>query len=522
MTKQPREFTMSEYFGAIRRHRSLILIVTLLCTAVGLGLSLAQKKTYSATATLAVGDPNAPNNVVGGGSVLLETPLQLASAYSPQVTRQEVVNRVKQVTGTTLSTNALQNAVGVAIDPNSYALQITANARNPQQAARIANAFANADASITTGAARAQYRAQAKAVSKSLKKASQSEQLLTVQTLSRLQQLSAVVTPLSVSQPATVPTGPSSPKTARNTLAGLGLGLLLGIALAFGRDAFDRRVRKVSDITEELDHPIVGNIPSTALGTPRPPGKKQRKTAQLLSERNNESFRILRQNVSFLSAQQADRIVLVTSGMPQEGKSSVAAGLALAMAQAGKRTLLVDCDLRRPVIAERLGLKQTPGLTDFLTGHAQPHEILQVVPMTQLSPNGNGSGPQIDSGEATNLVCISSGSHVPLPAEMLDSEGFRAFIKDVGEAYEAVVLDTAPLLTIADTLGILPAASAVLLCVRLGRTTRDQTHAAQAALDRLPSRPVALVVTDVKDQETGYYAYYRAPQSGAQTPTGVR
>jgi capsular exopolysaccharide synthesis family protein len=514
MTKQPREFSLSDYLGAIRRHRLLIVIVTLLGIGVGLGLSLATTKSYSATATVAVGDPNQTTNILGSGAFIAQTPLQLASGYSPLVTRPEVVDRVKQVTGTTLGTNALQNAVAVAIDPNSYALVITASGRNPQVAAQIANAFANADASITTAAARAAYRAQAKTLAAKVKGQSQSQQVLTLTTLSRLQQLSTVVTPLSVSQLATVPTSPSTPKTARNTLAGLALGLLLGIALAFARDAFDRRVRKVSDITEELDHPIVGNIPSTALGTPRPPAKKQRKAAGLLSDRNDESFRILRQNVSFLSAQQADRIVLVTSGMPQEGKSSVAAGLALAMARAGKRTLLVDCDLRRPVIAERLGLNQSPGLTDFLTGHAQPHEILQVVPSTTFSPGSNGNTPQIDGTGAANLVCIASGSHVPLPAELLDSESFRAFLKDVGDAYDAVVLDTAPLLTIADTLGILPEASAVLLCVRLGRTTRDQTRASQAALDRLPSRPVALVVTDVKDQEAGYYAYYRAPTKG--------
>jgi capsular exopolysaccharide synthesis family protein len=211
--------------------------------------------------------------------------------------------------------------------------------------------------------------------------------------------------------------------------------------------------------------------------------------------------------------------VLVTSSGPQEGKSTVAAGLAVATAEAGKRTLLVECDLRQPVLADRLGIKAAPGLTDYLTGNAQPHEILQPVGVAQPL---NGTGPlQASESLASNLVCISSGSRVARPAEQLGSKRFHDFITEVSAVYDTVILDTAPLLSVADTLAIVPAASLLLVCVRLERTKRDQAGAARAALDRLPARPVGIVITDARHQGDGYYDFYGTPSPPLTQTAGV-
>jgi capsular exopolysaccharide synthesis family protein len=320
-----------------------------------------------------------------------------------------------------------------------------------------------------------------------------------------------VANPLNVSTTATVPGSPSSPKTARNIIAALIFGLLLGIALATGRDALDRRLRHSRDVTQVLDHPVVGHIRSEALGHAGRAAEAGGNGLGPLADPDEESFRILRQNVRYLAAASDTSTLLVTSAMAEEGKSTVAACLAVATAEAGKRTLLVECDLRRPVLATRFGIAEAPGMTDYLTGNAEPHEILQVVPGLIDRSNGNGS---VASPAQSNLLCITSGATVPKPAELLASDRFRTFLAEVSQVYDSVILDTAPLLPVADTLSIIPDVATVLVCVRLERTTRDQARAAQSALDRLPDRPVGLVLTDVRDNEDGYYyGYYGSPKS---------
>ncbi len=516
MKSQTRDFTLRGYLEIMRRQRVLILLVTLTCGAVALGASLLQKPTYDATSSLAVSDPSQGLALLGGAYVSGQTPLQLASVAAPQVTRNEVVARVKRALNSPLGLGQLRSAVNVAIDPNSYLVNITASNRSATKAATLANAFATADSSLTTAEARAQYRAQAAAVKSQLRhvSAASPQALTTAETFARLKSLGSVATPMTVSTTANVPSSPSSPKPVRNTVAALLFGLLLGIALATARDTLDRRLRHSSDVSQVLDHPVVGHIRSEALGHAGPPVEAGPGVGGPLADPDEEAFRILRQNVQYLSAASETETLLVTSAMAEEGKSTVAACLAVTMAESGRRTLLVDCDLRRPVLARRFGISESPGLTDYLSGNAGPDEILQSVPMPTATSNGNGlANPQ---QMATNLVCITSGTTVPRPAELLASERFQAFLAEVSKAYDLVVLDTAPLLPVADTLGIIPSISTLLVCVRLARTTRDQARAAQSALDRLPERPVGLVLTDVREDEDGYYGYYAAP-----TPASV-
>ena len=509
MTKQSREFTLSGYLDVIKRQRLLIAVVAIVCAGVALALSLVQKKTYEATASLVVNDPNHDLALLGGSFVSMQTPLQLASATAPQVTRPAVVARVKQRLHSRLSADALRAKVQTSIDPNSYVINVAATDRSAAGAAALANAFATADQELTTLQTRGQFRLQAAAVQRQLKhipKSQLGQQVQTVETLARLKNLSTVSTPLQLNASGSVPSGPSSPKPVRNSIAALIFGLLLGLAIATLRDVLDRRLRHSRDVTQVLDHPVVGLIRSEALGHAGPNGAPARNGRGPLSAPDEESFRILQQNVRYLAAAGKSRTLLVTSAMAEEGKSTVAACLAVANAEAGRRTLLVECDLRRPVLAKRFAINATPGLTDYLTGNAEPSEILQPVAgySGRTNVNGNGNGNARDAN-ATNLVCIASGTNVPQPAKLLSSDRFRTFLEEVSKVYDSVILDTAPLLPVADTLSIIPDVATLLVCVRLEHTTRDHARAAHSALSRLPDRPVGLVLTDVRENEDGYY-----------------
>ncbi len=485
MTKQSREFTLSGYLDVIKRQRLLILAVAIVCAGVALALSFVQKKTYEATASLVVNDPNHDLALLGGSFVSTQTALQLASATAPQVTRPAVVARVRQRLHSRLSADALRGKVQTSIDPNSYVINVTATDRSAAGAAALANAFATADQALTTLQTRAQFRLQAAAVQRQLNhipKSQLGQQVQTVETLARLKNLSTVSTPLQLNASASVPSSPSSPKPVRNGIAALIFGLLLGLAIAVLRDALDRRLRHSSDVTQVLDHPVVGLIRSNALGHAGPNGAPARNGRGPLSAPDEESFRILQQNVRYLATAADTRTLLVTSAMAEEGKSTVAACLAVANAEAGRRTLLVECDLRRPVLAKRFAINPTPGLTDYLTGNAEPTEVLQPVAGHSARTNGNGA---TGGADVTNLVCITSGTNVPQPAKLLSSDRFRSFLEEVSKVYDSVILDTAPVLPVADTLSIIPDVATLLVCVRLERTTRDQ--AAGGAFGTVPA-----------------------------------
>jgi Mrp family chromosome partitioning ATPase len=175
---------------------------------------------------------------------------------------------------------------------------------------------------------------------------------------------------------------------------------------------------------------------------------------------------------------------------------------------AGQRTLLVECDLRRPCFARRFGLNAEPGLTDYLLGNAGPQEILQTVELaepTQL--NGTKGSPGV-SGSAGTLVCIVGGTRVANPAELLISRRFTDFLEKVSKAYELVVLDASPLLAVVDPMEILPHVDAAIVCVRVQRTTREQARAARVALSTLPERPMGAVLTGMRRGDPDAYDYY--------------
>lgn len=516
MTEQ-NETTLADYLRVLRQRRLFVVIVGLTCGVAAFVASSLQTPKYSATASLTVRDVTQDVSAIGPSFGSSQTQLQIASIHLPLVTRDEVVQRVKQTLHSPLSGDALRGRVSAEIDPNSFVVKLTAEARHAAEAAALANAFARADATLSTREARATYAASARKVARrlvalgkpsktSLIDRNATQRAALQDQLARLQSLSTVSVPVEVSDDARVPGSPSSPKPVRNALAALIFGLLLGVALAYARAALDHRLRTAAEVEAALEATVVGHIRAQALGHSGTAadllGKKPRGA---LTEADEESFRILRHNVRYLAAGDGLKTLVVTSAMAQEGKSTVSACLAMANAAAGNRTLLVECDLRRPVLAARFGLADKPGLSDYLTGHATPAEIMQTVTTVPSS--------ELAAGEtASPLVCITSGSAPPRPADLLGSERFRAFLEEVSEVYDAVIIDSAPLLSVADTLEIVPHVSGVLVCVRAHQTTRDQAKAARAALARLPERPIGIALTDVKDTGEGYYGYYGAPR----------
>jgi Mrp family chromosome partitioning ATPase/LPS O-antigen subunit length determinant protein (WzzB/FepE family) len=512
VNETPRYRTLRDYLRVLRAQRLLIVGVTIAFAAAAFVVSSLQTKEYTAEASLSFRDIGSDLNLVGEASIPELAPDQRAAVNADQVTRPSVANRVRESLGTDMTTDEVQDAVTTQVGARTNFVIIQATAEDPEFAARLANAYAEevqgldvAEVQTRIDNVIAGLRSNLKDAKGETDQAALLAQQVNQTQIAQLETVRELARPVEVARPAETPTEPSSPRTARNTVLGAIVGLAFALLGAFLRDSLDRRLRKTDEVQAELKLPVIGRIPSDALGEV---GFANGSAED--AEGHLEAFRVLRANLEFLQADNPLRTVLVTSGAPEEGKSTVAMALAGAAAVAGKRTLLVECDLRRPCFADRLGLNPDPGLTDYLVGQADPADVLQVVKL--ISPatlNGDKeSKGTTGAEEQANLVCITAGSAAPLPAELLGSERFSNFLSKVSTAYDLVVLDTSPILSVVDALEVVPQVDGLVVCVRLARTTREEARAAREALSHLPGRPTGVVVTGVRPDDESYYGYH--------------
>jgi capsular exopolysaccharide synthesis family protein len=502
--------TLRDYLSVLRRHWIMIAVVALVGAAAGFATVARQKSVYQASAEVSFQDPTQALNVVGlSGSNGNQTPAQLAAVNAETTTGNAVMSQVKRQLKAPESVNALTHALTTQVSTQSGLLQITATGSSPGFATRLANAAAGVLVAQDNQRTRTQFAQVARDMRSRIsnlpafqRTASPASPLTFYENeLARVDTLGQFATSAQLAKLAQPPSGPSSPQRSRSVALGLALGLLLGIVVAFFRDSLDRRLRSPQDIDSSFRLPLLGYVGKQNMGRMAYTASGSGGRRQL----DLEQFKILRRNLEILDHERPPRSILVTSTVPGEGKTTVASSLALAMAAAGKRTLLVDCDLRRPALASRLGVQPAPGISEYLAGHASPEEILRTFEFSEPARVDQAAGSTNGHGTATlhKLVCIPAGTSSPRAADLLGSNRFKEFIEQVHDAYDAVVLDSSPLLPVADTLEMLPHVDAIVICARESRTTRGQASAARATLSRFPARPTGVVVTDVRPHGAG-------------------
>lgn len=512
-TARPREgevvryTSLMDYLRVVRRRRLLIVIITIAFGLVAFAYSKTRPTTYEAEAQMSFGDPFEALSVVSGRTATpTETPAVRAANAADLVTSPVVERRVAKDLKNPPAKCSID--ASVLVDTNNVAVDGTC--RTAKDAALYANAYAKAARAVGNAQARAEIARFANALKRRIDEAKQNpipgvtqSQLVSLEAdYARVQTLKEAAAPVEIVQPATPPNQTASPRPIRDTGIGVVVGFVIALLVAFGRDALDRRLRSSHEVHEELGLPVLGRVSRTALGH----AGLARNGLPPMSDQDFEAFRVLRMNLGYLGDGAPVRSVLVTSGLPEEGKSTVSAALASAAVLAGQRTLLVECDLRRPCFARRFGIKGQPGLTDYLLGNSDPQDILQTVELAEpVRVNGATGGSGRPAG---TLVCIAGGTRVSNPAELLVSERFRDFLDKVSKAYDLVVLDGSPLLAVADPLEILPHVDAAIVCVRAQQTTRDQVRAARAALSTLPNRPMGAVLTGMRRGDPDAYDYY--------------
>ena len=281
---------------------------------------------------------------------------------------------------------------------------------------------------------------------------------------------------------------PSSPNRRNNIALGLMAGLMLGVGLAFLFEYLDGRIKSPEEIQAHLGLPCLGIVPAL---------KSQPKQSDpLLSGRVPhvfaEAVKTIRTNLLFSSAAESSKLLVVTSTGPGEGKTVVAANLAVALAQAGQRVLIVDCDMRRPRVHVLFSLNQEPGLSNVMVGNAKASNAVRKT-TTQ------------------NLWALPGGKNPPNPAELLGSKRFRDFVKTLGQHFDWIILDTPPVMAVTDAVVVSHRADGVVFVVGAEMTQRN---AARHALDQLDSAKahffgVVLNRVDLNRNPYYYSTYFR-------------
>jgi succinoglycan biosynthesis transport protein ExoP len=515
VNEAPRYATLRDYLQVLRRRRLWVLAFVLVFAGAAFAFSKAREAEYAAEAALSVRDVSEDVDLLTASGIPPQaTPETLATVTADRATSPRVLRRVKRRLRTRLTTDQLKDRVTTNVEARTQFVVVQTRARNPRFAARLANAFADQIRLVTVREERARFARAGRSLRSQFDKAKRRgkpgrfTRELYAERISRVDALQQFSRPVELSRIAQVPKHPVSPRPARDTILGGILGLALGIVAAFVSDLLDRRLKGSHEVQKELGLPLLGYVSNKAMGNTLLTTNGDRAE----TETELEAFRIMRANLDFLDVDKPLRSLLVTSGLPEEGKTTVALALAGVYASSGRRTVVVEADLRKPVFARRLPIERAPGLTDHLAGKASLEQITQGVAVlsgapTTVATQPAGSEPQ-RQGSRQTLSCISAGTEMPYSQELLGSDRFKGFLERLRSSYDVVIFDAAPLLPVVDTLELVPQVDAVLLCVRASRTTREQAKAAKEALDHFPPRPTGVVTTGLRRSDAEYYGYY--------------
>ncbi len=303
------------------------------------------------------------------------------------------------------------------------------------------------------------------------------------------------------------------PQPRRAGMLGLALGLVLAVTLAFLREALDSRVRTSGEVIERLQLPLLARVPRQSRKDVR------RRPVVMLAAPNGrhaEPFRMLRTKLEFSKLDGAGTRIMITSAEANEGKSTTAANLAVALAKAGRRVVLVDLDLRSPDLHKLFELGERPGVTDVVLGIVNLDEALAPVPVssfgTEISSNG-----QDGSVAGGRLAVLSAGMHSANPADIISLGALAGMLEELSRRADVVLLDAAPLLVASETLALTARVNALILVAR-ARVARVQTlDEVRDILDASPAVKLGFVLTGA-DQRDVYHPHYQ--ESAGMLPPG--
>lgn len=457
---------LHDYLTVLRRRWVSALVVALVVIAASAALSLLLPPQYTATTRLFFGlRAGQSASDLAQGSAFTEK--QLAS-YEQVVTSPLVLDKVVSSLGLATTSEELARQVSADAAPGTVVLRISVTEDSAAQAADVANAVA--------------------------------QQLIgTVGSLTPAQANGSQAVQATVLAPATVPLVQSSPHVRRNIALGIAFGLLLGIAFALLRNFLDTKIRGEEGVRRITDSPVLGSI-----ALDKQLARHSVFVADEPQSRAAEAIRRLRTNLQFVGTENESKAFVVTSSVAGEGKSVTAFNLAASIADAGARVIVVDANLRRPSIGSYTDDDGGAGLSTILAGRAQLNDVVR---------------PWRDS----TLAVLPSGPVPPNPSELLGSAAMWELLTNLTASYDVVLLDTPPVLPVADATILTTMVGGALVVVGADSLRREQLREAMTSLETAGAHVYGIVLNkvdgrDLQDDGDGYESYGSdaTPKHGAR------
>ncbi|MFI1076052.1 polysaccharide biosynthesis tyrosine autokinase [Streptomyces puniciscabiei] len=455
------------YLKVLARRWPSILISLVLGIGGGLAAIAVSTPVYAARTQLFVATRSGVDTAeLNQGQSFSQARVQ---SYAAIVATRQVTEPVVRELRLKTTPEQLASRISAEAPINTVLINITVRDRVPSRAARIADAVARHFADVV-------------------------ERLETPKTASH----KVVPSPVSlgITEQASIPKHPVFPNRLLDLAAGVLGGLLLAAGLVALREALDTTVKTSDALGELISLPVLGSIPYD-----KGAGRRRVAMDAVSDSARAEAFRKLRANLQFAQVDDRPKVLVVTSPVPGEGKTTTSVNLALALADAGMRTCLIDADLRRPSVADTFGLVAEAGLTSVLIGQAGVEDVLQQA--------------------CGKLTVLTSGPLPPNPTELLSCGRMAELLRELADTYDVVVVDSAPLLPVADTVGLAPLADGVLLVVRASKTGRDQIRNAAESLSRIGVRVLGAVFSmssAFKGKDYGYGYGYAAAEVPVPRP----
>lgn len=342
---------------------------------------------------------------------------------------------------------------------------------------------------------------------------------------------------VKIVKPAIEPLQPiNPPRVAMNTLLGTLLGVILGVVFAFIIETFDTSIGAIEEVEDFLGVRVMGVIPFVSMEEIK--ALLEEDPSVDLSEENlrryarlaahfvpnstlAESYKALRTSFHFHCMENNLKTLLVTSSSVGEGKTSIVVNLAITMAQIGQKVLLLDGDLRRPIIARLFGIEYVPGFTDVILGNYAWHQVVRTVTdfmMGKLSMEEIMKTPGLD-----NLHLITSGSHVPNPTEIINSKTTTEFITALKDHYDIILIDAPPVLAATDAALWSARVDGTVIVYQVGKIARGALRRSKISLEHLKANIIGVVLNGLKAEispDFGYHDYYyHYADRGTKTPS---